>query len=757
VDPQAKLNPTPDGRGASELETRIEGRFGVLPNFFRLAPENPEITANLWGFACFAYLDNPLPSLFKERLFVYLSRFCEVRYCIARHVGFLAGLGRPAGDAECAPQSMAEIVRLLRRPLPRGQDLERCLSACAEYRGALDELPNAGSEVEQAIFGLASHAFLQTPEAPACLDALKSLLGERRLQYLVLLLAFVRTAHYWTKLHPELTVEEDINQLLATHGALAECVLNHPDAVSDEVSRTLLDELASLRRQTERDAGSLAAIVDSSDDAIISKDLNGIITSWNKSAERLFGYTAEEAIGQHVTLIIPPDRLDEETRILEQLRRGERVDHFETVRMRRDGAKLDVSLTISPVRDAAGSIVGASKVARDITARKRAQRSLAEQGRLLNLSTDAILVRDSADRITYWNTGAAELYGYAREEALGRVSHELLHTIFPEPLDRIKEHLRRENRWSGELTHECKDGSTLIVASRWVLDRDNQGNPKGVLETNNDITRQKQSAEALRESEERLRILADGLATQVQARTRELEQRNKEVLERSAQLRELWNRLLRTQDEERRHIARELHDSVGQYLAALSMVLEAAKNKASGNRDLEEAVRLTATCIAETRTMSYLLHPPLLEETGLASAVGWYVDGFAERSGIQAKVEISETLGRLGNEVELVLFRVLQESLTNVHRHSGSKTVAIRIGADSQQVWLEIEDQGKGSANDLVRPGVGIAGMRERVESLAGEFGIRSSESGTCVRVVLPLAPASARARAGWSSSASIH
>src|SRR4029077_325830 len=161
------------------------------------------------------------------------------------------------------------------------------------------------SEVERAIFGLASHVFLQTAEAPACLDALKSLLGERRLQYLVLFLAFVRTAHYWTKLHPELILEEDIKQLLATHGALAECVLNQPDEVSDEVSRTLLDELASLRRQTERDAGSLAAIVDSSNDAIVSKDLNGVITSWNKSAERLFGYTAEEAIGQHVTLIIP--------------------------------------------------------------------------------------------------------------------------------------------------------------------------------------------------------------------------------------------------------------------------------------------------------------------------------------------------------------------------------------------------------------------------------------------------------------------
>src|SRR6266478_4501975 len=173
---------------APELEKSVHERFGVLPNFFRLAPETPEITEKLWGLAQAAYLDNPLPSLFKERLFVYLSRFCSVRYCIARHVGFLAGLGRPAGDAECLPQSVAEIVRLLRRPLPREQELERCFSACAEYRGALDELAEPGSEAEQAIFGLASHVFLQTAEAPACLDALRSLLDERRFQYLVLLL-----------------------------------------------------------------------------------------------------------------------------------------------------------------------------------------------------------------------------------------------------------------------------------------------------------------------------------------------------------------------------------------------------------------------------------------------------------------------------------------------------------------------------------------------------------------------------------------
>src|ERR1700676_3801521 len=186
-------------------------------------------------------------------------------------------------------------------------------------------------------------------------------LGQSRLQHLMVFLAFVRTAHYWTRVHRELALEDDIKELLKTHEVLAQCVLDEPESVSGEVSHRLLDELASLRKQTERESGLLAAIVDSSDDAIISKNLDGFITSWNKGAERVFGYTAREAVGQHITLIIPPERRDEETMILEQLRRGERVDHFETVRVRKDGAKGDMSLTISPLRDAAGRGIGASK------------------------------------------------------------------------------------------------------------------------------------------------------------------------------------------------------------------------------------------------------------------------------------------------------------------------------------------------------------------------------------------------------------
>src|ERR1700731_3493476 len=375
---------------ASDLQRRVNERFGVLPNFFRLSPETPEITEKLWGFAQAAYLDNPLPSVFKERLFVHLSRFCAVRYCIARHTGFLIGLGRPAGDKNARTESVVEVVRLLRRPIPRGPELRSRLSFCSKCPAPLVEMPTADTQMEDGLFSLASHVFLQTADAPECLTALERLLGTVRLQYLLLFLAFVRAAHYWTRVHPEIQFEDDIKQLLATHEALASCIIDDPEASTDKITQSILDELPALRLKADKAVGLLASIVDSSDDAIVSKTLDGVITSWNAGAERLFGYTAKEAIGQHISMIIPLDRRDEETAILERLRRGERIDHFDTIRLRKDGTLLDISLSISPIRDSAGKITGASKIARDVTGRKRVERELHESEQRFRELADAL-------------------------------------------------------------------------------------------------------------------------------------------------------------------------------------------------------------------------------------------------------------------------------------------------------------------------------------------------------------------------------
>jgi PAS domain S-box-containing protein len=607
------------GNPASDLQSRVAERFGVLPNFFRLASETPEITEKLWGFAEAAYLDNPLPSVFKERLFVHLSRFCAVRYCIARHVGFLVGLGRPAGDPTVSTQSVTDVVKLLRRPFPRGQELQSRLSRCASCPAPIVEMPMADTQMEDAIFVLAANVFLKTSDYLLCLDALARLLGPVRLQYLLLFLAFVRTAHYWTESHPEIAFEDDINKLLATHEALADSILNDPEAST--ITQSLLDELPALRLKADKAIGLLAAIVDSSEDAIVSKTLNGIITSWNAGAERLFGYTASEAVGQHISLIIPLNRRDEETVIIERIKQGDRIEHFDTVRMRKDKTPLDIALTVSPVRDASGKIIGASKIARDITQRKRIEREL-------------------------------------------------------------------------------------------------------------------------RESEERYRTLADALDTQVQFRTRDLQRSNSE-------LRELSGRLLESQDMERRHIARELHDSAGQTLAALGMRLaqlaQDAKNDPAQAQGIADAETLVQHLSREIRTTSYLLHPPLLDESGLASALDWYVQGLKERSGLDVGLRISEEISRLPADMELVIFRIVQESLTNVHRHSGSKSASIRVAREADKIVVEVQDQGRGIPPEKLAEiqsqgsGVGISGMRERLRHFNGELVVESSDAGTKVYATLPL------------------
>ena len=345
-------------------------------------------------------------------------------------------------------------------------------------------------------------------------------------------------------------------------------------------------------KRAQEAQGRLAAIVEYSEDAIVSKDLEGIIMNWNKGAERIFGYAAEEAIGQHITLIVPPDRLDEEAHILARLRRGERIDHFETVRKRKDGTLFDISVTISPVKDSQGRVIGASKVGRDITERKRL----------------AVLLQEA--------------------------------------------------KFSG--------------------------------------------------------------------------------------------RLLQLQDEERRRFARELHDGAGQLLAALSMNISAISTEESrlspaAARNIEDGRSLIGQAISEIRTISYLLHPPLLDEVGLISALNDYVNGFGERSNIRVNLDLASDLERLPRDVELSIFRIVQECLTNVHRHSGSATATVRLSHKPGEIQLQVSDEGRGISREIQdkflagkSSGVGLRGMRERIRQLGGTMQIQSSGNGTSVIVVLP-------------------
>ena len=225
-----------------------------------------------------------------------------------------------------------------------------------------------------------------------------------------------------------------------------------------------------------------------------------------------------------------------------------------------------------------------------------------------------------------------------------------------------------------------------------------------------------------------------------------------------AAIRRLTARLLNLQDQERRRIAREIHDSLGQYLAGLKISLDMMANPAFAKKAgmLEECTELVQRCISETRTISHLLHPPVLDETGFASAASWFVTGFSQRSGIPVTLDLPSNLPRLPNEVEIALFRVLQESLTNVHRHSGSKSAEIFLKTGVRQVTLEVRDHGHGIPQprlqrmqmDGTQTGVGLAGMRERVRELGGTFEIRSDRAGTAICVSIPLITASDAGRA---------
>jgi PAS domain S-box-containing protein len=490
------------------------------------------------------------------------------------------------------------------------------------------------------------------------------------------------------------------------------------------------------RRHGEQASSLLAAIVDSTDDIIISITTDGIITSWNKAAERLFGYSAKEAIGSHVTLIVPKDRHAEEDEILTRVLRGESVEHFDTVRQRKNGSLIDISLTVSPVKDPYGRVVGASKVAREITERKRAERSTALLAAIVGSSDDAIVSKTLDGIITTWNHSAERIFGYSAPEAIGK------HITLIIPRDRwdeeanIIERLRSGERVDHFRTvRRRKDGSLFDVSLTISPVKDSQGNIIGASKVARDITDEVRAGEALRVSENEYRRLSQSLDSQVRSRTGELQ--------------ELSWQLMRARDEERRYVARELHDSAGQSLAVLAMEVDQLLQKASNSPELAadiEQIRETVRLLhSEIRTTSYLLHPPLLDESGVQAAISWYAAGLTERTGLPIDLEIPDNLGRLPRDLELVLFRFIQEAVTNIHRHSGAKEAWISISRSEGQVTAEVRDNGTGMSPDRLTQirsggsGVGIRGMRERIRQFQGSMQIDSDTTGTKIAVAIPI------------------
>ena len=449
-------------------------------------------------------------------------------------------------------------------------------------------------------------------------------------------------------------------------------------------------------------------------DAFVLVDMAGHILECNRTYRDMLGYTETE-IRQLTYLDVTPEKWHAfEARIVQgQILPQGFSGVYEKEYRRKDGTIFPVELRVSLVRDDAGQPAAMSAIVRDITERKQAEEALRESERkfttLFHTNPAAIALTTPAEgRLLEVNDSYCRLFGHAREELIGRTVLELNFWVDPDERSKHVEMLgqggmvpdfeARFRKRSGEIMH-------VLVAAQVI----NLAGEPVILGITRDITDRKRAEEALRE---------------------------------------LSGRLLRLQDEERRRLARELHDTVAQDLAALNIALTRLGRR--GGELNESATPLLADCRAlaqqsaqQVRTMSYLLHPPLLDELGLAGAVQDYAAGFASRSDIRVSVQIAEDWPRLPREMELALFRVVQESLANVHRHSGSPTATIRLRSANEALCVAVADAGRGlgdalsSASD--KPlGVGVAGMRERLRQLGRRLVIESIAEGTTVKAVLP-------------------
>ena len=463
------------------------------------------------------------------------------------------------------------------------------------------------------------------------------------------------------------------------------------------------------------------------DYAIFMLDPDGRISSWNEGAERIKGYKAAEVIGKHFSIFYTDEalRLGKPAWELEVAARTGRFEDYNW-RVRKDGSRFWANVIITALRDSEGRLYGFGKVTRDVTEQRNAEQALRiseERFRLLvqGVSDYAIFMLDLTGHVSSWNEGAQRIKGYKAGEIIGK-HFSIFYTSEEIKSGKPQLNLRRaleEGRVEDEGWRVRKGGSRFWASVVITALKDDSGAMYGFSKVTRDMTEKRKVQEALQGSERSLR--------------------------------ELSGRLLRMQDEERGRLGRELHDTIGQYLSALKMSLEVAGSTSADKKAdlMGESIRITDECIREVRTISYLLYPPMLEEMGLQTAIEWHVDGFIRRSGIQVDCEVQSDLGRLPRDVEVAVFRIFQESLTNIHRHSGSRTAQVRLWLEDGAVILEVRDEGKGApasvlefSNDALGTlGVGLRGMRERVRQLGGKLELSSSEKGMTVRAVVPAAP----------------
>ena len=372
----------------------------------------------------------------------------------------------------------------------------------------------------------------------------------------------------------------------------------------------------------------------------------------------------------------------------------------------------------------------------DLGERKRHEQQLAEQARLLDLSNDAILVRDANDRITYWNKGATKIYGYTWQEALGKVTHNLLKTERSEPLPKIYEKLFRDNYWEGELVHTRRDGKRLTVFSRWVLDRDAQGKRSFILETNNDVTRRKQMEIALQESKKLLE-------ERVRERTRDLRMANKELLDEIARRKGLEGEILEISDREQQRLGQEIHDGLCQHLTAVAFMARSVALRLKNHRvidagDIEKIAQLVNDAATDTRNLSRALHRIDVDSAGFITALEDLVDREIWR--IPCRLEVKPSFHIEDDVAAGELYRIAREAVINANKHSEAREIVIKLERTRSEMVLRVIDDGVGfSSNPKAKRGLGAHIMGYRARLMGARLEIDSPKrGGTRVSCYLP-------------------
>jgi PAS domain S-box-containing protein len=456
-------------------------------------------------------------------------------------------------------------------------------------------------------------------------------------------------------------------------------------------------------------------------EAVIATDSEARVTFLNPVAAALTGWPPEEAltrpVGNVFKIINEKSGMSADDEVLQVLEKRQILTVANNVALiTRDGREIPVEHSAAPIFAGEGEVIGVVLVFRDVAERRQEQIATAEQAALLELTQDSVFVIDMEGKVLFWSRGAEAMMGYSKDEAAGTIAHELLRTEFPQPLTEIRAELMRVGHWEGDLIKTAKDGRRIVVAGRWALQWGKRDEAPRVLVINSDITERKRGEESL-------------------------------VLQRE-QLRALAERLQSVREEDRKKVARDLHDQIGQILTSIKMDLtwvtrRLLKSEIEVLARLTESIQLINDGVKAVRIICSGLRPGVLDDLGLAAAIEWQASEFTSRNGVLCEVSVPPVDLHLDGDRATATFRIFQECLTNVIRHAQAKSVRVALCQEDGDILLVVEDDGigfnpSGLSNSL--GSLGLLGMKERAQFCGGDVQISSSSgSGTTVTIRVPL------------------